>query len=323
MSTYYDKKKLIEDNSDLYISDYDKNLDYSYLSDIINQKRAYQSAQSIGDEQGMKNANNRANSVRMQAGSYMGGDDGSAYTKVTLPYENGKPTSKDKKYSTEADRIYKLISSYNDFDYDVYSDPLYKTYKDIYLSLGDDAYERALGENAMRTGGIASTSAISAATLAKNKYNTMLANIVPELYDKAYAEHRDGIKDLYNLMDLANDFDKTEYDRYRDSVDDFNDDREYFYEKDKNANDNLYEKYKDETKLAYDISRDNVGDKLADDKLNFEKEKFAKELELDSKEADDISQNKKLSVAVNLAKALYGKVPVSKSVINSILNMLG
>ena len=322
MSTYYDKKKLIEDNSDLYISDYDKNLDYSYLSDIINQKRAYQSAQSVGDEQGMKNANDRANSVRMHAGSYIGGDDGSGYTKVKLPYESGKPTYQDNKYSKEADRIYKLISSYNDFDYDVYSDPLYKTYKDIYLSLGDDAYERTLGENAMRTGGIASTSAISAATQAKNKYNTMLANIVPELYDKAYAKHRDGIKDLYNLMDLANDFDKTEYDRYRDSVDDFNDDREYFYEKDKNANDSLYQKYKDETNLAYDISRDYVDDTSANDKLNFEKEKFEKELELDSKEADDITRNKKLSVAVNLAKALYGKVPVSKSVITSIMNML-
>ena len=38
MATYKDKKKLIEDNSDLYISDYDKNLDYTPIAKPIVEK---------------------------------------------------------------------------------------------------------------------------------------------------------------------------------------------------------------------------------------------------------------------------------------------
>ena len=197
MATYYDKKKLIDDNSDIYISDYDKTLDYSYLSDIIDQKRAYSKAQSAGDAMGMKKANDRANSVRLHAGGYTSGDDGSKFIKGKMPYEENTPQKPDNKYKKEMDNLYRDISLYKEFNYDIERDPLYKTYKDIYLSLGDDAYERALGENSVRTGGTANTSAVTAASLARNKYNTMLANIVPELYEKAYARHRDILNDKY------------------------------------------------------------------------------------------------------------------------------
>jgi len=57
MANYKDKKKLIDDNPDVYISDYDKNLDYSYLSDIIDQKKAYSAAEKAGDASAMKKAN--------------------------------------------------------------------------------------------------------------------------------------------------------------------------------------------------------------------------------------------------------------------------
>ena len=311
MSTYYDKKKLIDDSSDVYISDYDKNLDYSYLSDIIDQKRAYKTAENSGDAFGMKKANDRANSIRLQAASYTAGEDGSKYNRVKRPYEEGRPQKKTSSYEKEMDRIYKLIAAYDDFEYDVYSDPLYKSYKDIYLSLGNDAYERALGENAMRTGGIASTSAQSVASLARNKYNTMLAQKVPQLYDKAYSKYRDGLKSLYDRLDAAQKIDDTAYSRYRDEANDYETDREYYYKKDKEIADNLYKAYSDETDLAYDIARDKA--KEAETEA---------ELEYKNKKLEEDAQAKRYSAAVNLAKALYGKTPVSRSVVNSIVNML-
>lgn len=345
MATYNDKKKLIEDNSDLYISDYDKNLDYSYLSDIIDQKRFYTKAESVGDTEGMKKANDRANAVRMQAASYVAGEDGSAYNRVKRPYEEGVPNKPSDKYKSEKERVYNLISAYKDFKYDVYSDPLYKVYKDIYLSLGDDAYERTLGEESMRTGGISSTSAISAAMAAKNKYNTMLANMVPELYDKAYSKHKDGLEDLYGRLEAVGEMDDTEYEHYRDDVDDYSDNRDYYYRKDEDISDDLYETYTDETDREYDESRDSVEDKQKEDELGYkiykvdseidykegrDDKEYAYNRERDDKEfaykrerdLDDFDM-KKLSVAVNLARALYGgKVPVPRNAVTTILSML-
>lgn len=311
MSTYYDKKKLIDEASDVYISDYDKNLDYSYLSDIIDQKRAYNAAEKAGDSYGMKKANDRANLVRLQAASYTAGPDGSKYNRVKRPYEENKPTKKTTAYEKEKDRIYDLIASYGDFKYDVKSDPLYKTYRDIYLSLGDDAYERALGENAMRTGGIASTSAVSAANQARNKYNSLLAEKSADLYDKAYSKYKDSLERLYKRLDAADKMDDSAYSRYRDDVKDYENDRDYYYEKDKEIADSLYKSYTDDTKLSYDISRDEAKDNA--DRL---------EADYKSKKLEEDSEIKKYQIAVNLAKALYGKVPVSRGAVNSIINML-
>lgn len=311
MSTYYDKKKLLDEASDVYVSDYDKNLDYSYLSDIIDQKRAYNAAEKSGDTAGMKKANDRANAIRIQAGSYTAGSDGSKYNRVKRPYEENRPVKKTSSYEKEKNKIYNLIASYGDFKYDVKSDPLYKTYRDIYLSLGDDAYERALGENAMRTGGIASTSAVSAANQARNKYNSLLSEKALELYDKAYSKYEDNLERLYKRLGAAEELEDKQYSRYRDDVKDYENDRDYYYEKDKEIADNLYKSYTDDTKLAYDISRDEAKD-ISD---SFEADYKKRKLEADA-------EAKRYQTAVNLAKALYGKVPVSRSAVNSIMSML-
>lgn len=311
MSTYYDKKKLIDESGDVYISDYDKNLDFSYLSDIIDQKRAYNVAEKSGDTAGMKKANDRANAIRIQAGSYTAGSDGSKYNRVKRPYEENRPSKKTSAYEKEKDRIYNLIASYGDFKYDVKSDPLYKTYRDIYVSLGDDAYERALGENAMRTGGIASTSAVSAANQARNKYNSLLSEKALELYDKAYSKYEDSLERLYKRLDTADELDDTQYSRYRDDVKDYENDRDYYYKKDKEIADGLYKSYTDDTKLAYDISRDEEEDEMAMMEAQYKNKKLQEDAEV-----------KRYQTAVNLAKALYGKTPVSRSAVNSIINML-
>ena len=311
MSTYYDKKKLIDESGDVYISDYDKNLDFSYLSDIIDQKRAYNVAEKSGDTAGMKKANDRANAIRIQAGSYTAGSDGSKYNRVKRPYEENRPSKKTSAYEKEKDRIYNLIASYGDFKYDVKSDPLYKTYRDIYVSLGDDAYERALGENAMRTGGIASTSAVSAANQARNKYNSLLSEKALELYDKAYSKYEDSLERLYKRLDAADELDDTQYSRYRDDVKDYENDRDYYYKKDKEIADGQYKSYTDDTKLAYDISRDEEEDEMA-----------MMEAQYKNKKLQEDAEAKRYQTAVNLAKALYGKTPVSRSAVNSIINML-
>ncbi len=314
MATYKDKKKLIDSSKDVYISDYDKTLDYSYLSDIIDQKRAYKTAENAGDKTGMKNANDRANSIRVQAASYTAGEDGSKYNRVKRPYEAGSPRFETSSYTSEKDKIYDMISDYGDFEYDIYSDPMYQTYRDIYLALGDEAYERALGENALRTGGVASTSAIGAASAAKNKYSRMLSDKVPELYDKAYSRYTDGLEKLYDRLSAAERMESREYSRYRDDMADYRSDREYYYDKDKEIADNLYGAYMDENGHALEQAKE----QRLSDELELDKDKY----EIEAALTHEKNKNTKRNIAVNLAKALYGKAPISVDVINSIMSML-
>ena len=53
MSTYFTKKKLIDDNKDLYVSQYDKTLGASELEGIIDAKRSYNKAKEAGDTHGL------------------------------------------------------------------------------------------------------------------------------------------------------------------------------------------------------------------------------------------------------------------------------
>lgn len=311
MANYFNKKKLIDDSSDVYISDYDKNLDYSYLSDIIDQKRAYKQAESIGDSAGMQRANDRANSIRLQAGSYTAGTDGSQYNRVKRPYEANKPSKTKSSYETERDKIYREIANYGDFSYDINSDPLYKTYREIYTALGNEAYDRVLAENSLRTGGVESTSAISAAQGAKNKYNSMLASIIPELYDKAYDRYRGGLEKLYDKLDIARSIEEDAYSRYRDDISDYMSDRDYYYKKDMDIAEEIYDRYMDDTSLSYDITRDEAYDA-----------QNAAENALEEQKQQNYADKARYQAAVNLAKALYGKVPVSQSIIQNIMNIL-
>ena len=57
--------------------------------------------------------------------------------------------------------------------------------------MGNDAYDRALAGNAIKTGGIVNTNAMTSAMLAKNKYNSELAKIATQLYESAYKEYKD------------------------------------------------------------------------------------------------------------------------------------
>ena len=347
MGTYFVKKKLMEDNSDLYISPFDKNLDIGSLSHIVNLKRDYKTAESAGDKQSMIKSNNEANSVRQNAGRYDGGSDGSEYNRMYKDYETNRPGKYKSRYGDDIDDILYNISTNTDFDYNAEDDPLYQNYRSIYMMLGDDAYERALSENAMRTGGMVSSSAQSAAMQAKNKYNSMLAAKIPELYELAYGRHRDSISDMYDQLDVLSDLEKDEYSKYRDRVGDFEADRKYFYGVDKDDADRVLDTYKFDTDMEYNLMRDANEDKRAENELNYKKERdaitdsqWANEFnysklrdsvkdsqwreEFDyKKEADEQSKYmNQLKTAITLAKAMTGRYPVGYGSVEAMLEKI-
>ncbi|MBQ4629902.1 MAG: hypothetical protein IJB70_02835 [Clostridia bacterium] len=315
MATYFDKKKILEDNKDLYISDHDKTLDANSLMGIIEAKKSYESAKKAGNTAAMESANKRANSIRMSAGSYDGGTDGSEFNKSYASFSlNSKPTYKSS-YDSERRKIINKISNYEDFSYDLESDPVFKIYRELYSKLGDDAYERALAKGALRTGGTQNSSAQAVAMQAKSNYNSSLMELIPELYESAYKKYSDEYEKLYKLLGVMEKEDRTQYDRYRDSLKDYESDREFFYNREKDISNLIADRYEFETNaeadryefdqnLAYKRERDNKDDAYRNSKL-----------------ASDIYSDK-VSSAINLAKAIYGKVPISRYAVESILNSL-
>ncbi|MBQ4526969.1 MAG: hypothetical protein II998_02745 [Clostridia bacterium] len=326
MSTYFDKKKMLEDNKDLYISSYDKELSNNALSEIITQKKNYAKAKESGDRVAMSEANRKANEIRLSEGAYSGGDDGSEYNKALMNYEIRPNTSYVSPYAKEKNKIVNKISNIDDFSYNYETDPLFKSYRNLYMRLGDRAYERALSENSLRTGGMINSSAQTSAALARNHYNTMLTEKIPELYKLAYQTYSDKYERLYKSLEALTDIDNEEYKRYRDSVEDFEKDRDYYYNKEKDSSDNMYDRYKFDTNTESDKYE-------FDTQLNYKKESDAAKAEYERQRdaANDAYRTKaleaqiesdKLSAVINLAKALYGKTSISQSVISNLMNMV-
>lgn len=315
MSTYYDKKKIIDENKDLYISSYDKSLTPDALSKIIEQKKIYKNAETNGDKKAMKDANDKANSIRMSNGNYDGGKDGSEYNTNNKNYEIKNFSSYESPYQNQISEIAKKIKNKKEFSYDYENDPAFKAYYSLYQKLGDDAYERALYESALRTGGMVSTSAISAASGAKNHYNTMISERIPELFRDAYSRYTDEYERLYDELEMLSKLDETSYSRYRDKLDDFISDREYYYKKDKDNIDRIFDVYKVESDLEYDTQK-------YKNELEYKKERDEIDDIRQDKKVDVQKEKNKLDAIINLAKAIYGKTPVNPSVINNLYSII-
>lgn len=233
------KATLLNDNSDLKISKQDMALDYDALAGIISAKRDYKEAEKNKDYVSMTKANQKAEAIRRNFG-YEGGLNGAGYYKIK------KTSDYTSKYQDEIDKLYQNILTKEEFTYDAEKDPIYQAYKKIYTEAGEDAYDRALAQNSFRTGGIANTSAISAATQAQAHYNAKLSELIPKLYTDAYDKYTDSIKAEYDKIDMLKEADKTDYDRYLKSLNEYYTDREYYANQDNIELERAYQKMRDE-----------------------------------------------------------------------------
>ena len=108
------------------------------------------------------------------------------------------------------------------FAYDMEADPLYRQYAEQYRREGDRATEDTLGRVSARTGGLASSYAVTAARQAEDRYLRELNDAALRLYQQAYSRYRqEGQDRLTALNALAADRDRAyrewtgDYDRLR------------------------------------------------------------------------------------------------------------
>jgi len=296
MSTLYDKKKLLDDNKDIYISEYDKSLGYEALAGIIQSKKDYAQAEKNNDSEGMKKANAKANNFRETAGSYTGGVDGSEYNPILKIYETRPSSEYKSSYKEKKRKALDDVVNYKPFSYDPEEDPVFEAYRKLYSKLGNDAYERTLAQNALRTGGMINSSASSAAVQALNRYNTMLTDKIPELYESAYERYSDGYDRLYKNLEMISDLEDKEYSRYRDDMKDFETDRDYYYTKHRDSASDAMDVYRFDTNTTYNIDKDAYG-RMRD---GVEDAMWKTELENENK-------SKEFAELTRLIQSIYGK----------------
>lgn len=286
MTDYKKKKQLIEENKDMYISDYDKTLSYDALSQIVEAKKSYAEAAKAGDKEGMTKSNNLANAVRSRYGGYTGGEFGDKY----IPFGSYEASYDDyeSKYENELDSLYDAVKNgRTTFEYDYEEDPVYQAYKKVYTTEGALAHERALAENSFKTGGMENSNARTAATQALGYYNALLASKIPELYEAAYKRYYDSEREnLSRTLDAYSAIkgrEERDYSRHLDRLADARAISELGYQKEADMLDRAYKAQQEEAdreldfaiqmekssaqqksdsqKILYDLLRDTIDDK--------------------------------------------------------------
>jgi hypothetical protein len=142
-----------------------------------------------------------------------------------------KPDSFQSPFQDKINMLVDKILNAPKFDFNVETSPKFQALKGQYEKQGQTAFNNAIGGLSSMTGGRLNSWAASAASQAQNKYNEDLMGLVPGMYNEAYNEYSDGInRDINNLNSLVS-LDNNKYGRFRDTVGDNQNMRNYLLSK--------------------------------------------------------------------------------------------
>lgn len=140
----------------------------------------------------------------------------------------GRPDAYESQYDPKMDALLTKILNREDFSYDVNNDPLYQQYAEQYQREGDRAMRETMAEAAAGAGGM-NTYAITAAQQAQNYYGSQLNDKIPELYQLAYEMYLNDKESMVQDLGLLQNMDDRQYSRYRDTMNEFYNDRNFAY----------------------------------------------------------------------------------------------
>ena len=190
--------------------------------------------------------------------------------------------------------IYSLLEKYltpKEFKYDPATDPSYKAYEGMYTRAGEEAFEDTIGRLSAMTGGRPSSWAVSSASQAKNQYMEDLQNVIPVLEQQAYGRHQDAYTNLANQLAVLQDISDTSYGRYRDTVGDYRDER--------NFGRDVFESDRD---FGYKVTRDQILDDQWMKQFNYQQQQDIIRNALNDRQISVSEANQ----ALNKAKFEYG-----------------
>lgn len=200
-----------------------------------------------------------------------------------------QPGAYNSQWQAQLDEIYNKIMNREDFSYDFNTDALYHQYKDNFTKQGKMAMQDTMGQAAAMTGGYGNSYAQTVGQQTYNAHLEQLNDVIPELYQMAYDRYNQDGQDLYNQYAMVSDRENTDYGRYRDSVTDWQTERDYLagrYDSEREYDhgkytadrDFAYDQYSDDKTYAYQSHADKIEQErwekefaLAQDKFDWEK----------------------------------------------------
>ena len=155
-------------------------------------------------------------------------EDGALFLEGSATYSAPKPAYVDS-YEGAARRLSEKIRNRAPFRYDAGRDPLYRDYRDRTVQEGKLAMRDTQGRAAALTGGYASTYAEGAGQQAFDAYLKRLGEVLPELYAMAYQRYSDEGEALRADYDSLTQEREREYQRYRDALGDWEQERDFAF----------------------------------------------------------------------------------------------
>lgn len=169
-------------------------------------------------------------------------------------YQGSRPTY-ESSYSSQIDDMLNKILNREAFSYNAEEDPLFQQYREQYNREGQRAMNDTLASVASGAGGMNSY-AVTAASQANDSWNAQLMDRIPELYEMAYQMYLDDIEGQVRDLGLLQGMDDTQYNRYRDTMADWRDDRDFAY----GAYRDDMGDYQWQQNFDYNAGRDSVSD---------------------------------------------------------------
>lgn len=185
-------------------------------------------------------------------GKYEASDVVNDYYDRLQEQEENKPDAYESKYTEQIDSILNSILNNKQFSYtadDLANDELYQMYRENYTRQGDLAMRDTMGNAAALTGGYGSTYASAAGQQAYDNYLSQLNDLALDFSDRAYQQYLNEQSERYNQLGAVTGLDETDYNRYRDTVNDYYTDLNY-----------LVNRYDQEYSKDYGEYRDTVND---------------------------------------------------------------
>ena len=138
-----------------------------------------------------------------------------------------KPQGYTSKYGPQLDNILQQIQNPQDFKYEFNGDELFKYYADNYTQKGKQAAANVMGQAAALTGGYGNSYGQQIANQTYDQYLLDLYDKGMDLRDRAYQQYADRRADQYNQYNVLAGADDRDYGRYRDTVGDWERERDY------------------------------------------------------------------------------------------------
>ena len=171
-----------------------------------------------------------------------------------------KPGEYQSSWQTQLNDTINKILNREKFSYDLNGDMLYQQYKDQYTTQGKMAMMDTMGQAQAMTGGYGNSYAQTAGQQSYNNHLQQLNDKVPELYQLALNKYAQEGQDLYNQYSLLGSQEEQDYNRYQDSLANWQTEMDRLQNQYNSEREFDYGKYADDRNYQYQVGRDQVAD---------------------------------------------------------------